>query len=59
MPLGTTTRMRVENVTPAPATSEGIIPSAASETNLSELIFQASVTANVSCTICRPCLQML
>ncbi|MFS7915267.1 hypothetical protein Hanom_Chr02g00163261 [Helianthus anomalus] len=38
LPLGTTTGMRVENVTPAPAISEGIIPSAASETSLSELI---------------------
>ncbi|MFS7935478.1 hypothetical protein Hanom_Chr05g00403961 [Helianthus anomalus] len=59
LPLGTTTGMRVEKVTSAPATSEEIIPSAADETSLSELIFQASVTATVSCTTPRPCLQLL
>ncbi|MFS7955124.1 hypothetical protein Hanom_Chr07g00638951 [Helianthus anomalus] len=52
--LGTTTVMQVENVTPAPTTSEGIIPSAAGETSLSELIFRASVTATVSCTMPPP-----
>ncbi|MFS7970332.1 hypothetical protein Hanom_Chr09g00819791 [Helianthus anomalus] len=55
LPLGnTTTGMQVENVTPAPAISEGIIPSATSETSLSELIFQASVSATVSCTMPPP-----
>ncbi|MFS8032309.1 hypothetical protein Hanom_Chr17g01556061 [Helianthus anomalus] len=46
--------VRVENVTAALMTSVGTIPSAASETNLSELIFQASVTAAVSCTMPPP-----
>ncbi|KAM0012813.1 hypothetical protein Hdeb2414_s0047g00747841 [Helianthus debilis subsp. tardiflorus] len=54
LPIGSTAGVQIEGVSPAPLTSVGIIPSAASETNLSELIFQSSVTASVICTMPPP-----
>ncbi|KAJ0479960.1 hypothetical protein HanRHA438_Chr13g0586051 [Helianthus annuus] len=54
LPLGTTAGVQIENVTPDPLTSLGIIPSATGETSLTELILQASVTAAVSCIIPLP-----
>ncbi|MFS7998087.1 hypothetical protein Hanom_Chr12g01149541 [Helianthus anomalus] len=54
LPLGSTTGVQVEGVSPAPLTSVGIIPSAVGETSLSDLIFQVSVTATVSCSMPPP-----
>ncbi|KAJ0764216.1 hypothetical protein HanPI659440_Chr08g0289651 [Helianthus annuus] len=55
-PLGTTGGVQVESVTPIPLTSVGVMSSAASETNLSGLIFKASATAVASCVMPPPML---
>ncbi|KAJ0535781.1 hypothetical protein HanOQP8_Chr09g0335681 [Helianthus annuus] len=54
LPLGSTTGVHVEGVSSSLLTSMGTMPSATSGLSLSELIFQASVTANVSCTLPPP-----
>ncbi|MFS7945764.1 hypothetical protein Hanom_Chr06g00527981 [Helianthus anomalus] len=54
LPIGSTAGVQTEGVSPAPLTSVGIVPSVAGETSFSELIFQTSVTAAVSCTMPPP-----
>ncbi|KAJ0512957.1 hypothetical protein HanHA300_Chr10g0351991 [Helianthus annuus] len=54
LPLGSTAGVQVEGVSTSLMTSVDTMPSATSGPSLSELIFQASVTANVSCTLPPP-----
>ncbi|MFS7939513.1 hypothetical protein Hanom_Chr05g00452661 [Helianthus anomalus] len=54
LPIGSTAGVQIEGVSPAPLTSVGIIPSAAGETSLLELIFQASINAAISCIMSPP-----
>ncbi|KAF5815926.1 hypothetical protein HanXRQr2_Chr03g0128641 [Helianthus annuus] len=51
LPLGSTVGVQVEDVSSSLLASVDTMPSATSGPGLSELIFQASVTANVSCTL--------